>query len=280
MRRLLHLFSVFVMAGFTALAHAEIPAKVVLITGSASGIGKALAEQLLAAEHIVYGADIEVTGNGYLTELGGTPLVMDVTEDHQVRAGVDKIIREQGRIDVLVNNAGIGAIGPIEDLSDAQVLEQFDVNVFGYGRLQRAVLPHMRAAGKGRIVVVSSLLGVISVPALGWYSASKHAVEAMADTLAMAVKPQGIDVVIIRPGATATNFSDASMVRYQQVEVSDVYKPMMQSYIDSRDSQRQRAQSPQEVAAVIVEAIAAVDPKPAYQTSEAVQRALDSDGRR
>jgi NAD(P)-dependent dehydrogenase (short-subunit alcohol dehydrogenase family) len=280
MRRLLHLFSVFVMAGFTALAHAEIPAKVVLITGSASGIGKALAEQLLAAEHIVYGADIEVTGNGYLTELGGTPLVMDVTEDHQVRAGVDKIIREQGRIDVLVNNAGIGAIGPIEDLSDAQVLEQFDVNVFGYGRLQRAVLPHMRAAGKGRIVVVSSLLGVISVPALGWYSASKHAVEAMADTLAMEVKPQGIDVVIIRPGATATNFSDASMVRYQQVEVSDVYKPMMQSYIDSRDSQRQRAQSPQEVAAVIVEAIAAVDPKPAYQTSEAVQRALDSDGRR
>src|SRR5690606_19670294 len=160
-------------------AHAEIPAKVVLITGSASGIGKALAEQLLAAEHIVYGADIEVTGNGYLTELGGTPLVMDVTEDHQVRAGVAKIIREQGRIDVLVNNAGIGAIGPIEDLSDAQVLEQFDVNVFGYGRLQRAVLPHMRAAGKGRIVVVSSLLGVISVPALGWYSASKHAVEAM-----------------------------------------------------------------------------------------------------
>src|SRR5690606_16118797 len=118
MRRLLHLFSVFVMAGFTALAHAEIPAKVVLITGSASGIGKALAEQLLPAEHVVYGADIEVTGNGDLAELGGTPLVMDVTEDHQVRAGVDKIIREQGRIDVLVNNAGIGAIGPIEDLSD------------------------------------------------------------------------------------------------------------------------------------------------------------------
>ncbi|MEL7426963.1 MAG: SDR family NAD(P)-dependent oxidoreductase, partial [Bacteroidota bacterium] len=157
--------------------------QVVIITGTASGFGKATAEKLVAKGHIVYGGDINVEGNQYLNDIGGHALEMDVTDDAQVQAGIERIISEQGRIDVLINNAGYGEFATIENIKIEDLKHQFDVNVFGYARLQQAVLPHMRKQRSGRVIIVSSVIGKFSLPMLGWYSSTKHAVEGMADAL-------------------------------------------------------------------------------------------------
>ena len=163
--------------------------KVILITGSASGIGKAAAKSLIEKGYTVYGGDIQVEENLYLNDIGGYALIMDVTKDEQVNAGVNKVIDEQGRIDVLINNAGYGSFATIENINMDELKNQFDVNVFGYARLQQAVLPHMRKERSGLIIEISSVVGEISYPMLGWYAATKHAVEAMADALRQEVSP-------------------------------------------------------------------------------------------
>jgi len=178
--------------------------KVVLITGSAMGIGKTSAELLIEEGYIVYGGDILVEENRYLTETGGYPLKMDISKDDEVEAAVEQIIKEQGRIDVLFANAGYNLHGPIEcvDIADAQKL--FDVNVFGHARCVKAVLPYMREQGSGNIIINSSLGGKISVPGMSWYTSSKYALEAFADALRMEVRQFNISVSVIEPGAVLT----------------------------------------------------------------------------
>lgn len=235
--------------------------KVVLITGTASGFGKAVAEHLLKKGYTVYGGDINTAGNQYLTKLGGVPLTMDVTSDAQVNAGVERIIKEQGRIDALVNNAGYGAYGTIEDLPISEIQHQFDVNVFGYARVQKAVLPQMRKQKSGRIIVTSSVVGIVTPGGIGWYSASKHAVEAMADALALEVYPLGIQVVKIRPGTVNTNFDEVALAGMKQVRTSDDYKPMMDRLHGFVSAGYEKAEGPDKTADIIVEAIETPNPK-------------------
>ncbi len=242
--------------------------KVIIITGSASGFGRAAAERLIAKGHIVYGGDINKEGNKYLERIGGTSLVMDVRNDNQVRAGINRILKEQGRIDVLINNAGYGEYATIENIDIEDLKNQFDINVFGYARLQQTVLPIMRKQRSGRVIVVSSGLGKFSMPGLGWYAASKHAVEGMADALRLEVKRFNIDVVKIQPGASNTNFVHTAYARLDRSYVPEDYKQMIADFRAGLDALMAKAGGPEETADVIVEAVQAAEPQISYVTME------------
>jgi len=181
--------------------------KVVLVTGASSGIGKATARLLAVNGWTVYAAARRVEAMRELAELGVIPLAMDVTDEGQCRAAVEEIIASQGRIDALVNNAGYGPYGGLEDVPDDQARRLFDVNVFGLMALTRLVLPLMRAKGRGRIVNVSSIGGRLVTLMNGWYHASKFALEALSDALRTEVKGFGIEVVVIEPGNVLTEMS-------------------------------------------------------------------------
>ena len=129
--------------------------KVILITGTAHGIGKSTAQYLIDKGHIVYGGDILIEENLYLNDIGGIALEMDVTNQVHVENAISRIIKDQGRIDVLVNNAGIAVGSAIEDVSMEDALYQFEVNLFGIGRTVKAALPHMRAQGSGCLLYTS-----------------------------------------------------------------------------------------------------------------------------
>jgi NAD(P)-dependent dehydrogenase (short-subunit alcohol dehydrogenase family) len=181
--------------------------KTVLITGSSSGIGRAAAHAFNDEGWTVYAtarnpADIETLG-----EAGCELATLDVTDQSDVDRVVDRILDEEGAIDALVNNAGYGQFGPIEDVSTEEVHKQFDVNVYGPHRLIKAVLPAMRRERDGTIVNVSSVAGRVSFPGGGVYSGSKFAVEAMSDALRNEVAEFGIDVVVVEPGPVRTKFS-------------------------------------------------------------------------
>uniref|UniRef100_UPI0040471D87 SDR family NAD(P)-dependent oxidoreductase n=1 Tax=Algoriphagus sp. TaxID=1872435 RepID=UPI0040471D87 len=244
-------------------------AQVIIITGSASGFGKAAAEKLVAKGHIVYGGDINVEGNAYLNKIGGYALEMDVTDDSQVLAGIERIIKEQGRIDVLINNAGYGEYATIENIKIDDLKHQFDVNVFGYARLQQAVLPHMRKQGSGRIIVVSSVIGKFSLPMLGWYASTKHAVEGMADALRQEVAQFGIDVVKIQPGAANTGFGETAFARLEQSNIPDDYRAIIDASVNALEKDFESAPGAEDTAETIVDATELVHPKITYITANA-----------
>ncbi|NEA32147.1 oxidoreductase [Streptomyces sp. SID13031] len=175
---------------------------VVLVTGASSGMGKATAVRLLAEGYTVYAAARRVEQMRDLEKLGATVVAVDVTqEDDLVR-----LVEQVGDVDVLVNNAGFGLYGAMEDTALADARYQFEVNLFGMARLTQLVLPGMRARGAGRIVNLSSMGGKIYTPLGSWYHASKHAVEGWSDCLRLELKQFGIDVVVIEPGIIATEF--------------------------------------------------------------------------
>jgi NAD(P)-dependent dehydrogenase (short-subunit alcohol dehydrogenase family) len=178
-----------------------------LVTGASAGIGEATALRLKALGYTVYGAARRVERMSGLTDAGVQVLKMDVTDDASMVAGVEAIIADTGRIDVLVNNAGYGSYGALEDVPMSEARYQFDVNIFGLARLTQLVLPHMRGQGTGYIVNVSSVGGKIYEPLGSWYHATKFAVEGLSDSLRLEVAPFGIKVVVIEPGAIATEWS-------------------------------------------------------------------------
>jgi NAD(P)-dependent dehydrogenase (short-subunit alcohol dehydrogenase family) len=179
---------------------------VAIITGAGSGFGLGLTKKLLGEDWIVYGADISPDGLALLKSIGAHPLKVNVTSDSQVSAGVKKVIKEQGRIDVLVANAGYGTFSSVEETASEQVRAIFDVNVFGVERFVKAVLPQMRKQGSGRIVATTSVVAHVSLVGLGWYSGTKHAVRAMTNALRQEVRHLGIRVSTVEPGTSKTGF--------------------------------------------------------------------------
>ena len=238
--------------------------KVVLITGTAHGIGKSTAQYLIDKGHIVYGGDILVEENLYLNDIGGVALEMDVTKQDHVDNAINQIIAEQGRIDVLVNNAGIAVYSAIEDVSMEDAMYQLEVNLFGIGRTVKAVLPHMRAQGSGIIINISSVLGKAYNPLGGWYVASKHALEGWSDVLRLEVKQFGIDVVIVEPGLIKTNISNASAKYYEKYSKNSEYKNFYGSPDDSEENRFDNYSDPIVIAKVIDKAINAKNPKTRY----------------
>ena len=180
--------------------------KVILITGASSGIGFDAAAMLARQGHRVYAAARRVERMEPLKELGVVPLRMDVTDEASMEAGVRMVLEAEGRIDVLVNNAGYGYFGAIENVPMEEARRQQEVNVFGLARLCQLVLPSMREQGSGRIVNTASVAGKTVLYFGGWYHVSKFSVEALSDALRMELKPFGIDVSMIEPGGIRTDW--------------------------------------------------------------------------
>ena len=180
--------------------------KIILITGASSGIGFDAAEAFARQGHRVYAAARRLERMEPLKALGVVPLRMDVTDEASMAEGVRTVLEAEGRIDALVNNAGYGYFGAIENVPLEDARRQLEVNVFGLARLCQLVLPAMREQGSGRIVNISSVAGKAVLYFGGWYHVSKYSVEALSDALRMEVKPFGIDVALIEPGGIRTNW--------------------------------------------------------------------------
>lgn len=238
--------------------------KVILITGTAHGIGKSTAKYLIDKGHIVYGGDILVEENLYLNEIGGVALEMDVTKQDHVDNAINQIIAEQGRIDVLVNNAGIAVGSAIEDVSMEDALYQFEVNLFGIGRTVKAALPYMRAQGSGTIINISSVLGKAYNPLYGWYVSSKHALEGWSDVLRLEVDQFGIDVVIVEPGMIKTNIGNYSAQYFEKYSKNSAYANFYGSPDDKEENSFDNYSDPIVIAKVIDKAIDARNPKTRY----------------
>jgi NAD(P)-dependent dehydrogenase (short-subunit alcohol dehydrogenase family) len=183
---------------------------VALVTGGSSGIGEATARGLEDAGFTTYAVARRTDKLAPLEADGVRTFAMDVTDDASMSAGIERIIGEHGRIDVLVNNAGYGSYGAVEDVPIDEARRQFEVNVFGLARLVQLVTPHMRAQGSGRIVNISSIGGKFYEPLGAWYHATKFAVEGFSDSLRLELAPFGIDVVIIEPGPIRTEWNTIS----------------------------------------------------------------------
>jgi NAD(P)-dependent dehydrogenase (short-subunit alcohol dehydrogenase family) len=176
--------------------------KVVLITGASAGIGQACADRLHGAGWTVVGASRRGTSSG-----GWTPLVMDVDQDDSVTQGVARVLDEHGRLDAVVAGAGWGLAGSVEQTPMAEAKAQLETNFWGAVRVVQAALPAMRERGSGRLVLISSLGGVISLPFQAFYSASKFAMEGYGEALAYEVAPFGIEVTLVEPGNVRTDFT-------------------------------------------------------------------------
>ena len=180
--------------------------KVILLTGASSGIGYDTAVALAQQGHKVYAAARRVERMEPLRQYGIVPLKMDVTDEASMKEGVKTLLEAEGRIDVLINNAGYGYFGAVENVPMDDARNQLEVNVFGLARLCQLVLPTMRAQHSGRIINTASVAGRAVFYYGGWYHVSKYAVESLSDAMRMELKPFGIDVVIIEPGAIKTNW--------------------------------------------------------------------------
>jgi len=192
--------------------------RVAVITGASSGIGEATAVELARRGFIVYGAARRVDRMAALAGRGVHVIEMDVTDDASLTSGVERVLGEQGRIDVLVNNAGYGSYGALEDVPLDEARRQFEVNVFGLARLTQLVLPKMRDQRWGKIVNLGSMGGKLVFPGGGWYHATKHALEAVSDALRFEVRGFGIDVILLEPGLITTEFGNAAVASMSEVD--------------------------------------------------------------
>lgn len=201
-------------------------AKTALVTGASSGIGKAIAQELQAAGFQVYAAARRVERMTDLEQIGIIPIALDLTKEDSIAAYVDTILSKEKSIDVLINNAGYGSYGAIEDVPLEEARRQFDVNLFGMARLIQIVTPSMRENHDGKIVNISSMGGKIWTKFGGWYHATKFAVEGFSDCLRMELKPFGLDVVVVEPGGIKTDWGIIAAENLKKTSANGAYAEM------------------------------------------------------
>lgn len=238
---------------------------VVLITGASSGIGKETARNLLGRGYTVYAAARNIDKTRDLESLGAIPVAMDITKEADIVAAVDRVVADHGGIDVLINNAGFGMYGAMEDSSIADARQQFEVNLFGLARLTQLALPHMRDTGAGKIVNISSMGGKIYTPLGTWYHATKHALEGWSDCLRLEVGTFGIDVIVIEPGIIDTGFGELvepMLARSGEGPYASLAQRVARA--TRRNYEAGRGSPPSVVADVIVEAITSRRPRTRY----------------
>jgi NAD(P)-dependent dehydrogenase (short-subunit alcohol dehydrogenase family) len=243
------------------------PSPVAIVTGASSGIGHATALGLKSAGFTVYAGARRMEKMKDLADAGIHTVDLDVTDDASMVGIVDRVIADTGRIDVLVNNAGYGAFGALEDVPNAEGRRQFDVNVFGLARMTQLVLPHMRAQKSGRIINMSSMGGRIYEPLGSWYHATKFAVEGMSDSLRLEVSPFGIHVVLIEPGGMNTEWGAIAADGLIAASASTAYAdqaPGVAKLLRSSDRKARPSSSPDRIAKAVTRAATARRPKVRY----------------
>ncbi len=238
--------------------------KVVLVTGASAGIGKETARFLANKGYTVYGAARRVEKMQDIKNAGVKVLQMDVTNDASMVKGIEELVKAEGRIDVLINNAGFGSYGTVEDVSMADAKYQMEVNVFGLARLTQLVLPYMRKQHYGKVVNVTSIGGKIVTPLGGWYHASKFAVEALSDALRMEVRPFGIDVIVIEPGGVKSEWSGIAGENMKKVSGNTVYKDFANKAAALFEQFEPKGAEPSVIAELILKSITAKSPKTRY----------------
>ncbi len=242
--------------------------KVVLITGASAGIGKETAKLLLKNGCIVYGAVRRLEKMQDLKELGVKLLEMDVTDDESMIKGVNEILAKEQKIDVLINNAGYGSYGALEDVPISEAKYQFEVNIFGLARLTQLILPQMRKQNSGKIINVSSMGSKFGEPHGAWYHATKYAVEGLSDSLRMELKQFGIDVIIIQPGAILTEWNKIARDNMMKISGNTAYKNLVQKHVKMFENADERGSKPIVIAEIIAKAVAAEKPKTRYVAGE------------
>ena len=240
--------------------------KVALITGASSGIGESAAILLHKQGFKVYGAARRVDKMKSLEEKGISVIALDVTDEESTINCVNTIIEKEGSIDVLVNNAGYGSYGAVEDVPMEEARRQFDVNIFGLARLTQLVLPKMREHRFGKIVNISSMGGKVYTPFGAWYHATKHALEGWSDCLRLEVKEFGIDVVVVEPGGIKTPWGQIAADNLKKTSGNGAYaekanktaKATAEMYASNRLSE------PEVIGKVILKAVTTRKPKTRY----------------
>ena len=234
--------------------------RVWLITGCSAGFGREIALAALAAGDRVLATARRPEALGELRERGGDRVrtaALDVTDAGQVDAAVKTALEEFGRIDVVVNNAGNGSVGAVEELTLEELRALMEVMFFGAVAVTKAVLPHLRAQGSGTVVQISSMGGQLSMPGFGAYSAAKYALEGLSEALAEEVKPFGVRVLIVEPGAFRTEFGGGRMHRSRTIDAYAVSTSGTRDAVESMDGTQPG--DPAKAAAAIVRAVGSAD---------------------
>jgi short-subunit dehydrogenase len=238
--------------------------KVVLVTGASAGMGKETARFLAENGYTVYGAARRMDKMEDLKASGVRLLEMDVTDDAAMQKGVAEIIRAEKRVDILINNAGFGSYGAIEDVTMADAHYQLEVNLFGAARLIQLVLPYMRQNKYGKIINISSMGGKVAFPFGGWYHASKFALEGLSDSLRNEVKPFGIDVIVIEPGGIQSEWGGIAFDSLVKVSGQTAYADTVTRLSEAFKGVDAKNAGPEIIARIIKKAIEARRPKTRY----------------
>jgi NAD(P)-dependent dehydrogenase (short-subunit alcohol dehydrogenase family) len=237
-----------------------------LVTGASSGIGEATVKRLMADGYTVYAAARRTDRMAGLASAGARLIALDLTDDASVVAAVERIHAEVGRLDVLVNNAGYGSYGALEDVPLEEGRRQFEVNLFGAARLIQLALPMMRAQKSGKIVNVTSIGGKSGEPFGSWYHATKYALEGLSDCLRMELIPFGIDVIVIEPGAIRTEWGGIAHESLLRMSGEGAYAPYARRHARMQEwaGTSNLASEPAEVADIIAASVTARRPRTRY----------------
>jgi len=243
--------------------------QVIFITGASSGIGRAIAGSLASRGDVVYGTSRKPDQEEKTYHL----IPMDITDEVSVNHAIGTVIEQEGRIDVLINNVGIGIGGAIESFTQEEAFWQMDVNFTGMTRVTRAVLPQMRQQRSGKIINISSIGGLIGLPFQGFYSASKFAIEGYSEALAMEVRPWNIRVVVVNPGDFKTGFTANRLVTQKDQSGSD-YQPAAGKAIGIMGRDEQSGCDPGLLAAAMCKIVRKKNPKYRYIIGRFDQRLI------
>jgi short-subunit dehydrogenase len=250
--------------------------KTVLITGASSGIGKATAIELAHNGYNVFGGARRIENMEELKSFGIKPIALDTTKDKSILSCIAQINKEAGSVDILLNSAGSGYNGAVEDMPIADAKYLMEVNLFGAGRLMQLVLPDMRKNKYGKIVNISSVSGKFSFPLGGWYSASKFAVEGLSDSLRNEVKQFGIDVIVIEPAGTKTEIGAIIKEYLMRISGETIYKELAEKVVRNLYAPAvvEKYPEPVVIARLIKKGIEASKPKTRYVSGSAIKLVL------
>lgn len=236
--------------------------RVAIVTGASAGIGKAIVRSLLAEGWTVYAGARRIDQMRDIASTGAKVLSLDVTDEVSMSTFVSSIMASEGRIDVLVNNAGYGSYGAVEDVSLDEARRQFEVNVFGLARMSQLVLPGMRKQGAGRIINISSMGGRIWSPFGAWYHATKHSVEVFSDLMSFETAPFGVHTVVIQPGGVATEWGKIAAEHLRATSEKSAYQENADLVADVLEYTK--GAEPEVIARAVSKAVNAKKPRRRY----------------